>query len=51
VKSNAGDNYLDEHRAAPGHDLTQHHGPGVSGQPLVAALNVQGLVEARGDRL
>ena len=30
---------------------TQHDGLGVSGQPLGAALDAQGLVEARGGRL
>jgi hypothetical protein len=35
--------------AASLHDLAQDHGPGVCGQPLGAALDPQGLVEARGE--
>ncbi len=37
--------------AAPLHDLAQHDGPGVTGQPLCPALDAKGLVEPRGDRL
>ena len=36
--------------AAALQDLAQHHGPGVTGQPLDPAFDAQGLVEARGDR-
>ena len=35
--------------AAPLEDLAQHHGPGVTGQPLCPALDMQGLVEAGGE--
>ena len=37
--------------AAPLQDLAQDDGPGVTGQPLGAALDAQRPVEARGDRL
>ena len=37
--------------AAALHDLAQHHDTGITGQPLRTALDTQGLVEPRGDRL
>ena len=37
--------------AAPLHDFAQHHSTGVPGQPLGPALDAQGPVERRGDRL
>lgn len=37
--------------AAAFHDLAQHHSTGISGQPLGAAFDAQGPLEARGERL